>query len=129
MLLFYGGLCVNFDIIGEISHGSNRTCTTHPLSCICAHNATRFLFTRFDSHMALMAQSLSRGVSETIKLYIYHTITRISSSTNFLQINLSIFTNNELLLDTIHLITTMLLCLNYNTRMHLESNHVSIKLD
>jgi len=24
MLLFYGGLCVNFDIIGEISHGSNR---------------------------------------------------------------------------------------------------------
>ena len=25
MLLFYGGLCVNFDIIGEISHGSNRT--------------------------------------------------------------------------------------------------------
>ena len=27
MLLFYGGLCVNFDIIGEISHGSNRTHT------------------------------------------------------------------------------------------------------
>ena len=25
MFLFYGGLCVNFDIIGEISHGSNRT--------------------------------------------------------------------------------------------------------
>ena len=25
MLLLYGGLCVNFDIIGEISHGSNRT--------------------------------------------------------------------------------------------------------
>jgi len=23
MLLLYGGLCVNFDIIGEISHGSN----------------------------------------------------------------------------------------------------------
>ena len=61
--------------------------------------------------------------------YIFTTTTRISSSTNLLQINLSIFTNNELLLDTIHLITTMLLCLNYNTRMHLESNHVSIKLD
>jgi len=25
MFLSYGGLCVNFDIIGEISHGSNRT--------------------------------------------------------------------------------------------------------
>ena len=80
-------LCLKESRIFYCSYTCTRT--TPPLSCICAHNATRFLFTRFDSHMALMAQSLSRGVSETIKLYIYHTITRISSSTNFLQINLS----------------------------------------
>ena len=34
MLLFYGGLCVNFDIIGEISHGSNRTRTFFLEFCI-----------------------------------------------------------------------------------------------
>ena len=48
------------------------------LSCICAHNATHFLFTRFDSHYGTYG--------ETNKLYIYHTLTRISSSTNLLQI-------------------------------------------
>ena len=63
-------LCLKESRIFYCSYTCTRT--TPPLSCICAHNATRFLFTRFDSHMALMAQSLSRGVSETIKLYIYH---------------------------------------------------------
>ena len=82
-------------------------------------------------HTIRFSQRHNRFLEVSVKQsnYIFTTTTRISSSTNFLQINLSIFTNNELLLDTIHLITTMLLCLNYNTRMHLESNHVSIKLD
>jgi len=37
MFLSYGGLCVNFDIIGEISHGSNRTCSGYLLISTAAN--------------------------------------------------------------------------------------------